>query len=107
MGPNRSRFDIIAAILISAMNKWATKTQIMYKANLSFKQLQKYMKFLMSSGLIRVSDTNRGRHFRTTPKGIRFLKDYEKICSYFQSITEEELYEESEPLKNLSNYTNT
>ena len=55
---------------------------------------------------MKVSDINMGRHFRTTPKGIMFLKDYEKICSYFQSITEEEAYEDSESLSKLPNYTN-
>lgn len=30
----------------------AGKTEIMYSANMSYKQIQKYLKFLMSQGLI-------------------------------------------------------
>ena len=70
--------DIIAAIL-SVAKKGAGKTQIMYRANLSFKQLQKYMDFLMKKDLLSTNEDNRGTQYETTSKGYEFLHDYKKI----------------------------
>ena len=75
---NRGRMEIIAAIL-SVAKKGAGKTQIMYRANLSFKQLQKYMDFLMKKDLLSVYDGDRGSLYETTSRGCEFLQDYKKI----------------------------
>jgi len=70
--------DIIAAIL-SIAKKGAGKTQIMYRANLSFKQLQKYMDFLMKKDLLNTHNSKRGMRYETTERGYEFLRDYKKI----------------------------
>lgn len=68
MGHRRGSLEIIVEILKIAL-KGATKTQIMYKANLSYNSLVRYLNFLQKSGFIEDS----GRIYRTTNKGVKLL----------------------------------
>jgi len=70
----RSRIDITANILRLA-NKGTKKTHIMYKCNLSHRQLQAYLKLLLGMGfLVYHSDL-----FKTTAKGLKFLNAYRTL----------------------------
>jgi predicted transcriptional regulator len=73
-GKSRDFFDIMAEMLIVCQNG-AKKTHIMYKANLSYKMLQRYMRVILEAGLVKRSSDD--RCFRTTPKGDSFAIDYE------------------------------
>jgi len=61
----------------------AKKTHIMYKCNLSFRQLQVYLDLLVDRGLLR--RVSKGREsgeanlFETTKKGRAFLSAYRSI----------------------------
>ncbi|MGH9925382.1 MAG: winged helix-turn-helix domain-containing protein [Nitrososphaeraceae archaeon] len=73
----RSRTEIVGLILEAANGGGATKTKIMYKAFLSFAQLQEYLTMLQDNGLIEYED---GKHtYRTTEKGMKLLEIYEKM----------------------------
>jgi predicted transcriptional regulator len=73
----RSRTDIISQILDTANGGGATKTKIMYKACLSHNQLKEYLAVLTQRDLL-ISD--RQTHtFKTTEKGLQFLKTYNQI----------------------------
>ena len=74
---NRTRFDIVASILELATTP-RKKTHLMYKANLSYRQLQVYVDFLKSSGLLQNQPNGM---YRTTEKGLEFLRSYQKIES--------------------------
>lgn len=78
---HRGRIDIIANILGEAIDG-AKKTQIMYRCNLSFRQLQIYLGFLTESNLLKVVHA-RGNinteFFEITGKGKAFLKAYNNI----------------------------
>jgi len=74
----RDRLYIMAEVLEIARNG-CLKTQIMYRANLSFAQLNDYLGFLLEVGLLKESSENRKDVYRTTPKGVRFLQSYYKI----------------------------
>lgn len=74
----RDRLSIIAEILEIAKNG-ALKTPIMYKANLSFAQLNEYFLFLLEKKLVKVVAENRGTTYRTTPKGLKYLQSYKRI----------------------------
>jgi len=50
---NRTRLEILASILKIASNG-SLKTHIMYKANLSRRQLERYLAFLEERGLLTV-----------------------------------------------------
>jgi len=73
----RSRTDIIADILSVTLDG-IRKTQLMYRANLSFKIREKYMEILVGQGLINVG-SNSPVTYTTTERGREWLKNYEKI----------------------------
>jgi len=80
---HRSRVDIIANILRAA-NSGARKTHIMYKCNLSFKQLHAYLAFLKDRKLLKSVPTRAGEKtdsytYETTAKGRAFLQAYGSI----------------------------
>jgi len=57
----------------------------MYKANLSHRQLEKYLAFLEEKGLIGQGfDEDFGsRMYRITEKGSNFMREYSHISGYF------------------------
>jgi predicted transcriptional regulator len=71
----RSRVDIAAAVLYAA-RKGALKTQVMYRAVVSFPQVEEYLDLLIKQGMVEYSEDNM---FYTTDKGMRFLKMYKDI----------------------------
>ncbi len=82
---NRTRVEILANILDIASPKGALKTHIMYRANLSHKQLDKYLGFLQENSLLReIVDPDSGsRKFAVTDRGLEFLRDYSRLSAYF------------------------
>jgi len=69
----RDKLCIIAEILEIA-KEGSLKTQIMYKANLSFAQLNEYLKFMLKINLIK-KVVNRGKDsYIATDKGLDFLQ---------------------------------
>lgn len=80
----RSKAEIITDILTEAL-KGASKTRIMYRANLNFLRFKRYFSELESKGLITViSNPGRGIVYQTTEKGkalIEILKKAELIMS--------------------------
>ncbi len=100
LGKNRDRLSIVAAILEVAHNG-ASKTRIMYAANLSFSLLEKYLAVALSSGFIKVS---RGK-YRLTLKGHEFLKDYNYFHQRYDRAQKmlESLGSEREQLEGLCN----
>ena len=80
----RSRTEIVGNILDAANGK-ATKTKIMYKAFLSYAQLKEYLTILIENNLIEYLD---GAHkFKTTEKGLTFLKMYNEIGELLNATT--------------------
>ncbi|NIR86749.1 hypothetical protein GWO13_03935 [Candidatus Bathyarchaeota archaeon] len=59
----------------------ALKTQIMYKANLSFAQLNDYLSLLLELGLLKMNKKNKRTIYKTTRKGFEFLKSYDEIIA--------------------------
>ena len=74
----RDRLYIIADILVIAKSE-SLKTQIMYKANLSFAQLNEYLSFLLEVKLLTSTTQSDRKVYRMAPKGMRFLQSYAKI----------------------------
>jgi predicted transcriptional regulator len=74
----RTRTEIAAQILQAANgHNEITKTKIMYKAFLTYAQLQEYLAILIQNGLLEYLD--RTKSYKTTEKGLKFLKIYEKM----------------------------
>ena len=76
----RSDLDIMANIL-SAANKGTKKTRIMYRCNLSHKQLQVYLKLLLEMEFLEPHSKEGGKlnYFITTSKGCKFLDAYHTL----------------------------
>ncbi len=69
----RSKLQIIAEIL-EIVRQGAKKTHIMYRANLSYKLLCKYLDEVLDCGLVRV---DRGEDcYVVAPKGEKFLEQF-------------------------------
>lgn len=77
-GKRRDRLLIMAEILEVAIDG-ALKTQLMYRANLSFAQLNEYIRILVDLGLLRTDNDSQRTMYRTTPKGMRYLQSYREI----------------------------
>ncbi len=80
----RSRTEIVGNILDSA-NGGASKTKIMYKAYLSYNQLKEYLTILIENNLIEYLDGT--RTFKTTEKGLNYLKMHNEIGELLQTTT--------------------
>ena len=79
---NRTKVEILASILKVASTQ-TLKTHIMYRANLSHRQLEKYLSFLEKNGMLeRIIDERGTMLYQITSKGIEFLKDYAKLSGY-------------------------
>jgi predicted transcriptional regulator len=76
----RDRLYIIAEILTIAKGG-CLKTQIMYRANLSFAQLNEYLSFLIKMDLLKVKNENRRNTYTTTAKGDRYLEKYKDLAN--------------------------
>jgi predicted transcriptional regulator len=74
----RDRLYIIAEILDIAKDG-ALKTQIMYKANLSFAQLTSYIKLLLETQLVEITPKDRKSIYRTTKKGVEYMESYKEV----------------------------
>ena len=75
----RSRDAIIARILDICING-ASKTRIVYQANLNFRTVNPYLDLLTKNGLIDVK-TERTVIYKTTPKGLDLLDNFRQIES--------------------------
>jgi len=68
----------------------AGKTEIMYSANMSYFQLQKYLNFMLELRLIdKVTVGNPVVTYRVTRKGLRLLKSIDSILEILESREED------------------
>jgi predicted transcriptional regulator len=74
VGRRRSNIQIIADMLRVGENG-AGKTEIMYTANMSYSQIQKYLDYLVSQGFInKVNMDNTMVAYQVTASGFKLLK---------------------------------
>ncbi len=82
MERRRSSIEVIADMLRLGE---AGKTEIMYSANMSYFQLQKYLKFLLELKLIdRVMVGNPVITYRVTRKGLKLLRNIDGILEILE-----------------------
>lgn len=78
---HRGRLDIIADML-DASHGGVKKTYFMYRCNLSFRQLKRYLNFMLNTKLLNVviqDDNSNPDLFEVTDKGRKFLKAYRSL----------------------------
>jgi predicted transcriptional regulator len=93
----RDRLYITADIL-KATKRGTTKTEIMYKAGLSFAQLSGYLSFAVRLGLVEVASKNGRLFYKTTAKGMRYFKSYAEIRHLLQEKPEHTFTSVSSPV---------
>ena len=81
-GSNRHSLDIVSDMLSAASVK-ARKTRIMYQANLSFTQVEKYLHSLLENGLLCHDGDS---CYSVTQKGLEFLKLYSEYVEHCKQI---------------------
>ena len=76
MRVNRRRSDIeIIADMLKVGENGAGKTEIMYSANMSYTQIQKYLGYLVSQGFIdKMKMGNPSVTYQVTDSGLRLLQ---------------------------------
>ena len=79
MTRRRSNIEIIAEMLRCGENG-AGKTEIMYSVNMSYAQLQKYLKYLLTNDLVtKVEVGNPCVRYYVTKKGAELLESIENV----------------------------
>ncbi|MBM3291409.1 transcriptional regulator [Candidatus Bathyarchaeota archaeon] len=71
----RTSLDVYVDIL-EAAESGANKTRLVYRANLNFEIIKRYLKTLMENGLL--EEKVEGRFF-TTKKGSQFVEQYKDL----------------------------
>jgi predicted transcriptional regulator len=84
----RDRLYIMAEILDVA-KEGVLKTQIMYRANLSFAQLNDYLSLLVELKLLETITNDKKTTYKTTKKGSKFLDNYKEIVLLLKKNNED------------------
>lgn len=101
MGKHRSRLKILEDILsVINANNGSKKTQIMYKAYLSYKLLIRYLNDISEAGFVICDDTN---SYLLTEKGEKFLARFEEYSKFHESVEKQlnQIENEREALKDM------
>ncbi|MEM3694902.1 MAG: winged helix-turn-helix domain-containing protein [Candidatus Bathyarchaeia archaeon] len=80
----RDKLYIIAEILEIAKDG-TLKTQIMYRANLSFTQLNDYLKLMLKIKLLDKIVEDDKEKYKATEKGLNFLQRYREITQLLKA----------------------
>ena len=84
MNQRRSNIEIIADMLRTGENG-AGKTEIMYSANMSYSQIQKYLGFLLNHEFIsKVQVGNPTATYHVTDKGLGLLRNIDGIMEVLE-----------------------
>ncbi|MDH5783278.1 MAG: winged helix-turn-helix domain-containing protein [Candidatus Bathyarchaeota archaeon] len=67
------------AEILEIAREGVLKTQIMYRANLSFAQLNEYLSLLLDLNLLEAVKKTEKTMYKTTDKGLRYLQSYREI----------------------------
>ncbi len=73
----RSKLEIVADVL-GVIGEGAKKTHIMYRANLSYTLVCRYLDWVVGAGLVRAVRGS-GSLYMVTAKGKKFLERYKKF----------------------------
>jgi len=77
--PKRRDSTAINAEIIAIAKNGASKTQIMYRGNLSFNQLRQYLTNLVQVNLLEKSLRDGREIYRATPKGIEYVEKEQEL----------------------------
>jgi len=70
---------VIMAEIIGIAKNGTSKTHIMFRAHLSFNQINQYLKLLQNIGLLEKSACDRRVVYKATQKGLEFMEKQQQI----------------------------
>jgi predicted transcriptional regulator len=76
---NRSRLSIIYHILWICHDSQVSQTKLMYKANLSYFQLKKYVSTLLIKGLLQETIHDGKKSYRGTIRGRQYIEAFRDL----------------------------
>lgn len=79
----RHKLDVVFEIL-SLAQVGVKRTRLVYLTNINFSMLRKYLNVLFRMGLIE----DRDKMLVTTPKGVRFVEEYDEFTSRWNFFEE-------------------
>jgi predicted transcriptional regulator len=84
MARKRSRIDIIADMLVSIQQNGGVikPTHLMYKSNLSYRQMNSYLEELLESELIRKVSRQKYEYISITDRGFDFLQKFREMREF-------------------------
>ena len=89
VGRRRSNIEIIADILRIGENG-AGKTEIMYSANMSYSQIQRYLDYLVNQGfIVKVNIDNTMVAYRVTDRGFKLLQAIDNLMGILETSKSE------------------
>ena len=89
VGQRRSNIEIIADMLRVGENG-AGKTEIMYTANMSYSQIQKYLDYLIGQGFIHKMEMDKTMvAYQVTDSGLKLLKAIDTLMEMLESSESE------------------
>ena len=94
-GTNRGKIQITADILCLSTVA-IKKTHIMYKANLSYEQVNYYLSDMLNNDLISQHILEDGIVYRTSEKGREYLKHYTRLMDLVMERQNENRKEQTE-----------
>ncbi len=85
-GISRRRSDIkIIADMLRVGEKGAGKTEIMYTANMSYSQIQKYLEYLVNQGFIHKVELDKTMiAYQVTDSGLKLLKAIDNLIAMME-----------------------
>ena len=91
VGRRRSNIEIIADML-RVGESGAGKTEIMYSANMSYSQIQKYLDYLVNQGFVNKVDMgNTLVAYQVTESGLQLLKAIDSLMEMLGPGRDEEI----------------
>ena len=89
VGRRRSNIEIIADIL-RVGESGAGKTEIMYSANMSYSQIQKYLDYLVNQGfVVKVNMGNSMVAYQVTDRGFKLLQAIDNLMGILETSKSE------------------
>jgi predicted transcriptional regulator len=74
----------ISADILKVALYGAKKSHIVYRANLNFEVVKRYLQYLSEAGLIKFPSFE-NRLFKTTRKGKEYIQRYENLNTYMEA----------------------
>jgi predicted transcriptional regulator len=91
MGERRSSFEIIYNILCEA-RQGINKTRLVYKTNLNFHVMQRYIEFLMTKELLCIEYKPHVK-YKTTEKGLKYIESFEHMTRNILKLEDSSILE--------------